>query len=149
MEWADPPVIPSIMLPEAPDLPGPVLEVPKADLPSYKPLVVPPNTLRPPPGIQGINTKDTPKKEVPKPKLPQVKSPLPPQTQIVEVPFTDLEVPLPSTIVLTTAVTTAFVSVAATLMTTSLFKYIVMMSKPLIKKAWKKLTKQSQNPEIS
>ena len=73
-------------------------------------------------------------KEVPKPKLPQVKSPLPPQTQIVEVPFTDFEVPLPSTIVLTTAVTTAFVSVAATLTATSLFKYIVMVSKPLIKK---------------
>ena len=66
MEWADPPVIPSIMLPEAPDLPGPVLEVPKADLPSYKPLVVPPNTLRPPPGIQGIDITDEPPKDTPK-----------------------------------------------------------------------------------
>jgi len=154
MEWADPPVIPYMALPEAPNLPGPILEVPQADLPSYKPLVVPPNLLQPPPGIKGIDVtdeppKETPKKEVPKPKPPQVKPPLPPQTQIVEVPFTDLEVPLPSTIVLTTAVTTAFVSVAATLIATSLFKYIVMLSKPLIKKAWKNLTKQSQNLEVS
>ena len=146
MEWADPPVIPYLALPEAPNLPGPVLEVPQADLPSYKPLVVPPNTLRPPPGIQGINTEDeppqeTPKKEVPKPKPPQVKPPLPPEAQLVEVPFTDLEVPLPSTIVLTTAVTTAFVSVAATLVATSLFKYIVMISKPIFKQAWNKITK--------
>ena len=146
MEWADPPVIPYMALPEAPNLPGPILEVPKADLPSYKPLVVPPNLLQPPPGIKGIDVtdeppKETPKKEVPKPKPPQVKPPLPPQAQIVEVPFTDLEVPLPSTIVLTTAVTTAFVSVAATLIATSLFKYIVMISKPIFKQAWNKITK--------
>ena len=144
MEWADPPVIPYLALPEAPKLPGPVLEVPKADLPSYKPLVVPPNLLQPPPGIKGINIEDeppqeTPQKEVPKP--PKVKPPLPPEAQLVEVPFTDLEVPLPSTIVLTTAVTTAFVSVAATLIATSLFKYIVMISKPIFKQAWNKITK--------
>ena len=146
MEWSDPPVIPYMALPEAPNLPGPILEVPQADLPSYKPLVVPPNLLQPPPGIEGINVtdeppKETPKKEVPKPKPPQIKPPLPPQAQIVEVPFTDLEVPLPSTIVLTTAVTTAFVSVAATLTATSLFKYIVMISKPIFKQAWNKITK--------
>jgi hypothetical protein len=39
-------------------MPPPVLEVPRAELPSYKPLVVPPNTLRPPPGIQGIDVGD-------------------------------------------------------------------------------------------
>ncbi len=41
-------------------MPEVVLEVPRAQLPSYKPLVVPPNTLRPPPGIEGINTEGIP-----------------------------------------------------------------------------------------
>ena len=58
--WSEPPLLPSLTLPEAPILPEAVLEVPRAQLPSYKPLVAPPNTLRPPPGIQGINTEDEP-----------------------------------------------------------------------------------------
>lgn len=145
--WIDPPVLPHAALPEAPTMPAPVLEVPRGLLPSYKPLVAPPNVLRPPPGIKGINTQDEPPQNEavkPKPTLPKI-----PESQIVEVPFTDLELPMPSTIVMTTAVTTAFISVAATLTATSLFKYIVMVSKPIIKQAWKKLTKQTQNPEIS
>lgn len=156
MEWADPPSFPSISLPEAPNLPGPILGLPQADLPSYKPLVVPPNTLRPPPGIEGINTPDPPPtKETtttpPQPDPPKIppSPPVPPEAQIVEIPFTDIEVPMPSTIIMTTAVTTAFISVAATLVATSLFKYIVMISKPIIKQAWNKLTKkkgQEQKP---
>ena len=138
--WTDPPVLPYLALPEAPLLPTSILEVPKAELPSYKPLVVPPNTLRPPPGIQGINTEDEPPKREAKPQA--TTPPVPPEAQIVEIPFTDLEVPMPSTIIMTTAVTTAFISVAATLLATSLFKYIVMVSKPIIKQAWTKLTKK-------
>ena len=61
--WSDPPLIPYISLPDAPDLPIPVLEVPRAELPNYKPLVVPPNTLQPPPGIEGINTGEDPPQE--------------------------------------------------------------------------------------
>ena len=138
--WTDPPVLPYVALPEAPLMPPPILEVPTADLPSYKPLWAPPNTLRPPPGIKGINTEDEPpQEETPK---PEATPPVPPEAQIVEVPFTDLEVPLPSTIILTTAITTAFVSVAATLIATYLFKYIVMVSKPIMKQAWTKLTKK-------
>ena len=121
-------------------MPPPILEVPKAELPSYKPIVVPPNTLRPPPGIQGINTEDEPPEEEAKPQA--TTPPVPPEAQIVEIPFTDLEVPMPSTIIMTTAVTTAFISVAATLLATSLFKYIVMVSKPIIKQAWTKLKKK-------
>jgi hypothetical protein len=155
MEWAEPPVIPSLVLPEAPNLPGPILEVPKADLPSYRPLVVPPSVLRPPPGIEGINTTDEPpteetKESKPTPtKPPTPPIPTPPEAQIIEIPFTDMEVPLPSTIIMTTAVTTAFISVASTLIATSLFKYIVMVSKPIMKQAWNKLTKKKQNPEVS
>jgi len=68
-EWADPPVLPVWSLPEAPLLPAPILEIPQGEIPAYKPLVVPPNTLRPPPGVKGIETKDEPpqdKKTTPK-----------------------------------------------------------------------------------
>jgi hypothetical protein len=147
VEWSEPPVIPYVTLPAAPQLPQAVLEVPRAQLPSYKPLVVPPNTLRPPAGIQGINTEDKP----PQPSPTQVTTPtpipqqpkidLPPEAQIVEIPFTDIEVPLPTTTIMTTAATTAFISVGATLTATSLFKYLVSAFKPLFKFTWNKITK--------
>ena len=150
--WTDPPVLPSLNLPAAPELPQAVLEVPRAQLPSYKPLVVPPNTLRPPPGIQGINTADEPPQEEaatkPKP-APPTKPNVPEEAQIVEIPFTDIEVPMPTTTIMTTAATTAFISVAATLTATSLFKYIVMILKPVFKQTWNKITKGKQDSSSS
>ncbi len=144
MEWADPPKLPSLMLPKASDIPTPILELPQADLPSYKPLVVPPNTLRPPIGIKGINTEDEAptKKTEPKSTTPPIKPYVPPEAQIIGVPFTDIEVPMPTTTIMTTAATTAFISVAATLLGQSLFKYLVTLFKPIIKQAWSKLTKK-------
>ena len=130
--WSDPPLLPSLTLPAAPELPQAVLEVPRAQLPSYKPLVVPPSDLKPPPGVKGENQDKAPDK---------TKS-LPPEAQIVEIPFTDIEVPMPTTTIMTTAATTAFISVAATLTATSLFKYIVMVLKPVFKQTWSKLTKK-------
>ena len=156
MEWADPPVLPVWSLPEAPLLPTPILELPSAEIPSYKPLVVPPNTLRPPPGVQGIEPKDEPPqakqtKTTPKkaaPAQPDVKLPdnTPPEAQIVAIPFTDIEVPMPTTTIMTTAATTSVISVGATLAATSVFKYLVMVMKPILKQAWNKLTKKNQNP---
>jgi hypothetical protein len=115
------------------------LDIPRAEVPNYKPIVVPPNTLRPPPGIKGINTGDEPPKEGPK-----TKQPLPPEAQIVEVPFTDIEVPMPTTTIMTTAATTAFISVAATLTATSVFKWLVTIMKPIIKQTWSKLAKKKE-----
>ena len=146
MEWVDPPKLPSLNLPEAPNLPIPILEVPRADVPSYRPLVVPPNTLRPPPGIEGINTDPAPEAETTKPTAQQI---TPPEAQIVEIPFTDIEVPMPSTTIMTTAATTAFISVAATLAATSLFKYLVMLMKPIFKQAWNKMTKKAGSSNSS
>ena len=144
---SNPPVLPSLTLPEAPSLPTPILSVPRASLPSYKPLVVPPNTLRPPPGIQGseASEEEPQKKEPTKPK-PQVKVPPKPpkEVQIVDVPFTDLEVPMPSTEIMTAAATTAVISVVATLTATSIFKYLVMVMKPVVKKTWNKITKKKK-----
>ena len=143
MEWVDPPKLPSLFLPEAPNLPIPILEVPRADVPSYRPLVVPPNTLRPPPGIEGINSDPAPDKTKANPTT--TKPNIPPEAQIIQVPFTDIEVPMPTTTIMTTAATTAFISVAATLTATSLFKYIVMILKPVFKQAWNKITKGKQD----
>jgi len=151
--WSEPPVLPSLTLPAAPELPQAVLEVPRAQLPSYRPLVVPPNTLRPPPGIEGINTEDEPpEKESRTTTTKQPTNPnidLPPEAQIIQVPFTDIEVPMPTTTIMTTAATTAFISVAATLAATSLFKYLVMIMKPIFKQAWNKMTKKAGSSNSS
>ena len=154
MEWVEPPKLPSLFLPNAPNLPIPILEVPTADVPSYRPLVVPPSTLRPPPGIEGINSDPAPEKEATNkttaPTSPAVTPKIiPPEAQIIEVPFTDIEVPMPTTTIMTTAATTAFISVAATLAATSLFKYIVMLMKPIFKQAWNKMTKKAGSSNSS
>ena len=141
MEWADPPAIPSLMLPEAPQMPAPVLSLPKAELPSYKPLVVPPSDLRPPPGIKGKGSEKESSNK-PKPNIPK-------EAQIVDIPFTDIQVPMPTTTIMTTAATTAFISVAATLTATSLFKYIVMILKPVFKQTWNRITKKASSSNSS
>ena len=156
MEWANPPEFPSLTLPEAPVMPPTIFEVPQGELPSYTPLVVPPNTLQPPAGVQPLEIQEEPPKEdekeqqketksAAKPAVPKIK--LPPEAQIVEIPFTDVEVPLPSATIMTTAATTAVISVAATLTATSLFKYIVMILKPVFKQTWNKITKRK--PDLS
>ena len=133
MSWPEPPEIPLLALPEAPDFGAPVLSLPKADLPSYKPIVVPPSDLRPPPGVKGEGTETESAKS--KPNIPK-------EAQIVDIPFTDISVPMPTTTIMTTAATTAVISVAATLTATSLFKYIVMILKPVFKQTWNRITKK-------
>ena len=150
MDLGAPPVLPVLRLPEAPLLPRPVLEVPRASLPTYKPLVVPPNDLRPPPGVKGTTPSEE-KKEEPKPKPKPPTPPIPkppeiPQVRYVDIPGTDLTVPLPSNEILATATTTATVSVAATLTATAVFKRTVSVLKPIIKKLLTK--KNAQNKEL-
>jgi len=151
MDLGAPPVLPVLRLPEAPLLPRPVLEVPRATLPTYKPLVVPPNDLRPPPGIKGTTQSDKKKEEKPKPKPPPPPKPppIPSQVRYVDVPGTDFTVPLPSNEILATATTTATVSVAATLTATAVFKKTVSVLKPIIKKLLTKKKKNAQNQELS
>ena len=153
MEWEEIPNFPQLVLPEAPLMPDAVLEVPRASLPSYKPLVVPPSNLRPPSGVKGIDLNDAApsKQDKPKTNTPPTKPYVPPEAQIIAVPFTDIEVPMPTTTIMTTAATTAFISVAATLLGQSLFKYLVMLFKPIIKQAWSKLKKKKtvENPKTS
>ena len=151
MDLGAPPVLPVLRLPEPPLLPRPVLEVPRATLPSYKPLVVPPNDLRPPPGVRGINSdEETKKEEKPKPPTPPIPTPppVPSQVRYVDIPGTDITVPLPSNEILATATTTATVSVAATLTATAVFKRTVSVLKPIIKKLLTRKKKNADNEEL-
>ena len=142
MEWADPPVLPTIQLPTL-ELPRPVLEVPRKELPSYKPIVVPPSNLRPPPGVKGPESEEPPEKEKEKPPSPKTPQ-LPKEIRYIEVPGIDQPIPIPTNEVLATAGTTATVSVVAGLVATSIFKKVVSAMKPVIKKI---LTKKQKNAE--
>jgi hypothetical protein len=152
MDLGAPPVLPVLRLPEPPLLPRPVLEVPRATLPSYKPLVVPPNDLRPPPGVKGTTQSDKRREEKPAPKPvpppPPKSPPVPSQVRYVDIPGTDITVPLPSNEILATATTTATVSVAATLTATAIFKRTVSVLKPIIKKLLTRKKKNADNEEL-
>ena len=78
--------------------------------------------------------------DLPKPVTP----PPPSQIRYVDVPGTDITVPLPSNEILATATTTATVSVAATLTATAVFKRTVSVLKPIIKKLLTKKNAQDQ-----
>lgn len=143
MDLGDPPVLPVITLPEPLVLPRPALEVPRADIPSYKPLVIPPADLRPPPGVKGTTPSEQSKPKTPRPQIQ------PPKVPTIRIPTTEIDVPVPDGIVLTTAATTAVVSVAATLTATSLFKWLVTAMKPVFKAAWTKITKRANSSSSS
>ena len=105
---------------------------------------MPPSDLRAPPRVKGTTQSD---KEKPKPKPPPVK--LPQDTRQVDVPFTDVTMPLPSNEILVTAGTTATVSVAATLTATAVFKWTVNVMKPILKQAWTRITKRKGSSNSS
>ena len=151
-DLGEPPVFPSIALPAAPQLPRPVLQVPRAELPSYKPLVVPPSQLKSPAEIRGdpIEGNDTEPQKAPVTPPPTPPIPLPPPSEgvrYVDVPGTDVTVPLPSNEILVTAVSTATVSVAATLTATAVFKRCVSIFKPIIKQLWTRVTKKKTSSD--
>ena len=139
MDLGEPIALPYMAIPEPLNLPVPILEVPDAHVPSYKPIVVPPSALRAPPGIKGkpLDGKQ-PNTQPNNPTTP----PKAPEVDYVTVPIIDKEVPIPSQEILVTAVSTATVSVAATLTATAVFKHLVSIAKPLIKTAWTKITKK-------
>ena len=129
--------VPDLKLPEPLVLPRPVLEMPTIELPSYKPLVLPPEALQPAGGGRASEEQDKEPAKPPTPKIPDIK---PPEINYVEVPGTDYEIPLPTPEILATAGTTAVVSVAATLTATSVFKWLVSAMKPVLKTTWNRLT---------
>ena len=106
--------IPSANLPKALDIPQIYFKPPSARVPSYKPMVIPPADLEAPP-----ETKTEEATEQPEP--PSLK-----------IPVLDIQMPIPETAVVVTAVTTAVVAVATTSVTQTLFE-------PIKKKVQKQL----------
>ena len=147
MDLGEPPLLPYMSIPEPLALPVPVLEVPDAHVPSYKPIVVPPSALRAPPGVKGKPLEGK-QPNTTKPNTPTT-PPKAPEVDYVTVPLLDKEVPIPSQEILVTAVSTATVSVAATLTATAVFKHIVSIAKPIIKTAWTKITKKKDSSNSS
>ena len=119
--------LPPQILPNVPPLPRPNLDAPKAVLPSYKPMLVPSGALRGPTGREEDEEDN---------------EPTPAEVQRVNVPFTDITIPIPQEEIMVTAATTAFISVAATLTATSLFKHCVKVFKPIFMQLAKRIQKK-------
>ena len=119
-------------IPDIPEMKEMTLPLPTADVPFYKPLVVPPSDLRPPAGIEA-----------------ESKDEAPPGIREVKIPIINRKVPLPENEILITASTTAVVSVAATLTATAAFKWVVTAMKPILKTAWKKISQSKGNQKVS
>ena len=101
----EPPLLPRYSLPPALEIPRVTLDQPKALIPSYRPLVVPPSDLRAPAGVKasGEAEKNTEKKE--QQKQPEVS--LPKEITSFTIPFTDYELPVPKQEILVAAGTSA------------------------------------------
>ena len=124
----------SIKIP-TPDIPKPLfipqmyLKQPVADVPAFRPIVIPPSDLERPAGTQKAEEKTA--EPPPKPKL--------------EIPVLDIKMPLPTAEVMVTAVTAALGAVATTTLAQPLFEQIKkFVTKQLNKRieAWKKKRKE-------
>ena len=118
-----------------PNLPKPLyipqmyLRQPTADVPAFRPIVVPPADLERPEETQAAEEEKTEQPEQPKLKIPVI----------------DIQMPLPETAVVVTAVTTAVIAVTTTTVTQSLIEPIKKkVQKQLQSKvdAWKKKRKE-------
>jgi len=106
--------LPTPNLPKALDIPQLYFKPPTADVPAYKPMIVPPSDLEPPEEVEEEQTTE---------------EPAPPT---LKIPVIDIQMPIPETAVVVTAVTTAVIAVATTTVTQSLFE-------PIKKKVQKQL----------
>jgi hypothetical protein len=161
-------------LPEPLNLPAPVLELPRAEVPSYETLVFPfadgtfSNGLRV--NTQGEKDDDQDKKP-PENAAPPIKVPAPrvqvPQYQIpdkkpagsdlpqlaeattITLPGTDIQIPVPKAEIVSAAAVTSVISVTATLTASALFKRLVSVFKPLITSLLKKIDKMRKKKPLT
>ena len=115
----------------------PVMEIefkpPTARIPGYIPMVIPPSDLEAPEGVEAESTEE-------------------PQAPSLKIPVLDIQIPVPETAVVVTAVTTAVVAVATTTLTQSLFEPIKKkVQKQLQAKVnkWKKNSKKKKDSSES
>ena len=121
--------LPRPNLPKALDIPEMYFRPPTVNVPSYKPIVVPPSDLERPKETKAEETTTT--ETPPAPKL--------------EIPVLDIQMPLPTAEVMVTAVTAALGAVATTTLAQPLFEQIKkFVTKQLNKRieAWKKKRKE-------
>ena len=109
-------ILPTPNLPKALDIPQMYLRQPTADVPAFRPIVVPPADLERP-----EETEATEEEKTEQPEQPTLK-----------IPVIDIQMPVPETAVVVTAVTTAVIAVTTTTVTQSLFE-------PIKKKVQKQL----------
>jgi hypothetical protein len=106
--------LPTPNLPKALDIPQLYFRPPTADVPAYKPMIVPPADLERPEETEAEETTEEP------------------VAPTLKIPVLDIQMPIPETAVVITAVTTAVVAVATTSVTQTLFE-------PIKKKVQKQL----------
>ncbi len=135
-DFTGPPVFPSIsipdqVIPEAPNLPRAILELPRGEAPSYMPMLAPPEDLKPPVGVAKEGEEDA--KEKPPP---------PPEVRKITIPWINHDLPVPKEEIVVAAGMTAVVSVVATLTATSLFNQVVKLLKPVFMQLAKRIQKK-------
>ena len=125
-------LIPPLRIPKPPEPPGIRLKVPSGPVPSYKPMYIPPNDLRPPPGVKEEKKETTEQPAPPKLKIPRI----------------DIELPLPSTEVVMTATYAAVAAVATTTLATPFFNQIKKKIQTFLQKKidkWKENRKKRKD----
>ena len=99
--------IPTIILPDAVQIKTVEIPLPTADVPYFKPMVVPPSDLK--------DHEEEPVKTVEE---------KPPEPPTLKIPFIKQPIPQPSTEVVVVAATTAITAVAATTLTQPIIEWI-------------------------
>ena len=126
--------IPSARIPKALDIPQIYFRPPTADVPAYKPMIVPPADLERP---EETEPEESEKTE-------------PPEPPTLKIPVIDIQRPIPETAVVVTAVTTAVIAVTTTTITQSLFEPIKKKVQKQLQSrvdAWKKKRKKKDSSE--
>ena len=123
--------IPTIVLPDIVDIETVEIPLPKADVPYYTPMVVPPSDLR---------------DQEAKPVRTEEKPPKPPN---LKIPFIKQPVPQPSSEVIVTAVATAVTAVVATTATQPLIEWIRKKIQKFLQDKIAKWRKNRKNKEDS
>ena len=122
-------ILPTPNLPKGLYIPQLYLKQPTADVPAFRPIIVPPADLERPEETQAEEKETTETPEQP----------------TLKIPVIDIQMPIPETAVVVTAVTTAVIAVTTTTVTQSLFEPIKKkVQKQLQSKvdAWKKKRKE-------
>ena len=119
-------------LPEALDMPSIPLEPPTAEMPVFPPIVIPPNTLKAPKGVEMEEVpEETEDAETATTEQPSLR-----------VPVIKIDLPLPSAEVVATATYAAVAAVATTTLATPLFD---KLKKQIQKFLQKKVDKWKEN----